>query len=72
MSPISEAQKRATEKYHKAHYERINLLVKKGQREAFRAHAEARGESLNGFITRAIRETMQRDAQSDHQPDEPV
>ena len=29
--------------------------------EAVQAHAEARSESVNGFINRAIEETMQRD-----------
>ena len=33
----------------------------KGRKEAVQAHAEARGESVNGFINRAIAETMERD-----------
>ena len=31
------------------------------QREEVQAHAEAHGESTNGFINRAISETMERD-----------
>ena len=42
-------------------YDRINLTVPKGQKDVIRAHAEARGESVNGFIGRAIDETMERD-----------
>ena len=42
-------------------YDRINLTVKKGDKEKIQAHAEARGESANGFINRAIAETMERD-----------
>lgn len=42
-------------------YDRINLTVPKGQKEAFKAHAESRGESLNGFILRAMNETRDRD-----------
>ena len=30
--------------------------------ERVQAHAEARGESVNGFINRAISETMERDS----------
>ena len=42
-------------------YDRINLIVPKGNKEKIRAHAESRGESVNGFIARAITETIERD-----------
>ena len=42
-------------------YDRINLTVPKGQKDLIQAHAEAQGESMNGFINRAISETMERD-----------
>lgn len=42
-------------------YDRINLTVLRGQKETIRTHAAARGESVNAFIARAIRETMERD-----------
>ena len=42
-------------------YDRVNLTIPKGQKETIKAHAEAQGESLNAFITRAITETMERD-----------
>ncbi len=42
-------------------YDRINLTVPKGKKEIVQAHAEARGESVNGFINRAISEAMERD-----------
>ena len=48
-------------------YDRINLIVKKGQKQVIQAHAEQNGESVNGFINRAIEETMQRD--SERSPD---
>ena len=44
-----------------ANYDRINLTVPKGKKGAIQAHAEARGESVNGFVNRAISETMERD-----------
>lgn len=49
-------------KWQQENKERINLVVDKGQKEIIKAHAEAQGESLNGFINRAISETMERDA----------
>ena len=33
----------------------------KGQKDLIQAYAEAQGESTNGFINRAISETMERD-----------
>ena len=42
-------------------YDRINLTVPKGQKDLIQVHAEAQGESTNGFINRAISETMERD-----------
>ena len=47
--------------YAKKAYDRINLIVPKGQKEVIQAHAQERGESVNGFITRAINETMERE-----------
>lgn len=47
--------------YAKKAYDDVRLQVKKGKKEIIRAHAEARGESVNGFLNRAIDETMDRD-----------
>lgn len=41
--------------------DRINLTVPKGKKDTIKAHAEAQGESVNGFINRAIDEAMERD-----------
>ena len=59
--PASKAQQRAVSKYMKENYDEIKVRVEKGQKEAIKAHAEARGESVNAFVGRAIEETMQRD-----------
>lgn len=58
---ISDAQKRAVAKYNAANYDRVELRLDKGQKDIVKAHAEARGESLNAFVNRAISETMERD-----------
>lgn len=41
--------------------DRINLTVPKGRKAVIQAHAAAQGESVNGFIGRAIEEAMERD-----------
>ena len=48
-------------KWQQENKERINLVVDKGQKDVIKAHAEARGESVNAFINRAVTETMERD-----------
>lgn len=58
---VSKAQQRATNKYIAKAYDRVNLTLPKGRKDEVKAHAEQRGESLNGFIQRAIEETMIRD-----------
>lgn len=54
-------------KYNEKAYDRINLVVKKGEKEIIAAHAEKLGESVNGFINRAIRETIGRDNETAEQ-----
>ncbi|MEE1060993.1 MAG: hypothetical protein UH080_04090 [Ruminococcus sp.] len=58
------AQTRAKNKYNAKTYDRIALQVKKGRRDILKAHADKQGESLNGFINRAIDETMKRDRET--------
>ena len=64
MSPASKAQQKAVNKYMKENYERVNLVMPKGRKDTIKAHAEKTGESLNGFINRAIDEAIQRDEQT--------
>lgn len=55
------AATKAKNKYNAENYERVALNVLKGQKEAIKAHAESMGESVNGFINRAIADVMSRD-----------
>jgi predicted HicB family RNase H-like nuclease len=58
---ISEAQKRAVRKYKESNYDRLEISVPKGKKADLQAHAQERGESLNGFVNRAIDETVERE-----------
>ena len=60
--PASKAQQKAVTKYMRENYDEIKVRVEKGRRDIVKSHAEARGESVNGFINRAISETMERDS----------
>ena len=58
---ISDARKRANDKYLKEKVDELKVRVPKGEKDEIKAHAAKMGESLNGFILRAICETMERD-----------
>lgn len=58
---VSNAQKRAAEKYVKANYDEIKVRVPKGKKAVIKSHADNRGESMSGFINRAITETIEHD-----------
>lgn len=64
MSPISEARKKANDKYIKS-LDEIKTRVPKGHKAEIQAHADSCGESLNSFVNRAIDETMQRDKEQE-------
>ncbi len=59
---ISESQRKAVAKYNAKAYDEIKVRVKKGSKATIQAHADRKGESLNGFIKRAIDETIQRES----------
>ena len=61
----SDAQKEATARYNKKAYDRIDVIVKKGQREVIKAFAAKQGKSLNRFICDAIAYQMQSDDNKD-------
>ena len=58
---VSKAQQKAVTKYVKNKYDRFGLTMPKGDLDVIKAHAEARGESVNGFINRAVKEVMEKE-----------
>ena len=58
---VSKAQQKAVNKYVKNNYDRINVTFPKGQKEVLKQHAASQNESVNSFIVRSVKETMERD-----------
>ena len=58
---MGKASTKAQNKYIAKAYDRVNLVLPKGQKDIIKAHAESQGESGNGFISRAIENQMERD-----------
>ena len=54
----SESQKEATARYNKKAYDRIDVVVPKGQRQVIKDFAASQGKSLNRFILDAVEKEM--------------
>ena len=57
----TEARKEGNRKWDTANLDRVSVDMPKGKKDIIKAHAEARSESVNGFINRAIDEAIERD-----------
>lgn len=58
---ITDAQRKATQKYKSKNYDEIKLYVPKGQREIINQKALSLGMSKNEFINQAINYAMEND-----------
>lgn len=61
MAKYSDAQKEATARYNKKAYDRIDVVVPKGQRQIIKDFAASQGKSLNRFILDAIEAQMNKE-----------
>ena len=56
--PVSDAQRRAHEKYFKENYRQVKLSMPNEEAEALEKHCSSHGYTKAGFIRQAIREKM--------------
>ena len=56
-------------KFNAEKYDRVGLMLPKGKKQVVKEHAEKKGESMNGFIARAIDETIKRDEEEQKEDD---
>lgn len=61
---VSKAQQKAVAKYMLNNYDELKIRVPKGKKDVLKAYAKSKGESLNGFVNRAIDEAMKRNTES--------
>lgn len=62
MSNYTEAKKEGNKRWDAKNLDRLSIALPKGSKEEIKAHANSKGESVNGFISRAIKETMERES----------
>ncbi len=58
---LTEAQRRANDKYLKEHYRQVKLAMPKEEAEALEQHCADHGYTKAGFIRQAIAEKIDRD-----------
>lgn len=58
---MGKTSSKVKDRYNAKVYDEIKIRVSKGRKDEIKAHAESKGESLNGFINRAIDETIEKD-----------
>lgn len=52
------ARTKANRKYNEKAYDRIGVTIPKGRKQAVEAHAESKGQSVNGLINNLLRADM--------------
>lgn len=57
----TEARKNGNRKWDAANLDRISIAMPKGKKEVIQSHAEAAGQSVNGYINKAIDNQIERD-----------
>ena len=65
----TEARRNGNKKWDAANLDRMSLALPKGRKDDIKTHAEDRGESMNGFISRAIDEQIIRDTAESAAPE---
>lgn len=56
--PLTEAKSKANKKWDAQNLDRIQLVVRSGEKDQIKAAAEAAGESLNRYIVSATKARM--------------
>ena len=62
---LSEAQRKANDKYIRDHYRQVKLSMPNEEADALENYCAANGCTKAGFIRDAIKEKMQRDQESE-------
>lgn len=58
---MGKTSSKVKDRYNAKAYDEIKLRVPKGKKDTIKAHAAKVGESVNGYIKKAVDERMERD-----------
>lgn len=63
--PMSDARKAANKKWNDANlkekYDRIQVVVPKGEKDIIKSYADKAGESISAYIVESVRQRMERE-----------
>ncbi|MCK9479496.1 MAG: hypothetical protein M0R40_08370 [Firmicutes bacterium] len=62
---VSKTQQSATAKYVRNNYDRMEIKVPKGKKQVIQDIAQAQGESLNGYVKKAVKGQIKADTGQD-------
>lgn len=66
--PVSQAQRKAAAKYLKNNYDHLNIRYPKEYIETIKKKAEENGESIAGYVKRAIDDRIEKEEKGKAQP----
>lgn len=58
---MGKTSSKVKDRYNAKAYDEIKLRVPKGEKDIIKAHADKVGESVNGYIKKAVDERMERE-----------
>ncbi|MEE1126520.1 MAG: hypothetical protein U0L18_11425 [Acutalibacteraceae bacterium] len=59
---MSKTSSKVKDRYNAKAYDEIKFRVPKGEKDIIKAHADKVGESVNGYIKKAVDERMERES----------
>jgi predicted HicB family RNase H-like nuclease len=59
---MGKTSSKVKDRYNAKAYDEIKLRVPKGEKDIIKAHADKVGESVNGYIKKAVDERMERES----------
>lgn len=65
MKKTSEAMRKAIDKYNREKVDELKIRVPKGKKQAIEDVAKSQGESINGYVKKAIRGQIKADTGKD-------
>lgn len=65
MDSQSKAATKAKNKYNAKAYDRLNIIVPKGKKQVIEGVAKSQGESINGYVKKAVRGQIKADTGND-------
>ena len=61
MTKYTEAKKKANKEWDSKNLDRISVAMPKGEKDRIKEYAASKGESVNGFVYRAIQYVIEKD-----------